>query len=394
MIGRVAATAVTVLVAALAATAVAGGAGSPDYAAQSWNILPPGQAGGVQFTKNSTDQAARYDVLTPLQDRVTSATLGRAFKPAPLGLGKEKAVGTERPRSGLVIERDRWGVPHITGKRDVDVAFGAGWATAQDRQLIMELLRGPGRLAALDAPGVDPFGLALAGRTFVASAETDARLGRQFDLLARSGARGKRLVSVIDAYIAGINGWYRKAGLQIAPWTRADVVAVAGLVGGLFGAGGGDEARRSEFLAALQRRLGAEDGRRAWEDLRLRNDTEARTASPKERPYPDGMTSELGNVVLDAGSLRAPGAAVTQVVAASVAGHVERAPDRGEAVGHGPSAGGDGTTGRVLLPADPARARSPRRRIRRAGSGVPGDLVRRPDRPRPRLCLERDLGRL
>lgn len=311
MVGRTVVAAAVVLAAMATGLGVARGAGAPDHAAAAWNVLPPGQAGGVAFTRNSTDQARLYDALTPLQDRVTDATLPKAFKRATLGLGGERAVRTERPRKGVVIRRDRWGVPHVTGERDVDVAFGAGWATAQDRQLIMELLRGPGRVAALDAPGVDAFGLALSGRTFVASADTEARLERQFALLERTGAQGRRIVRVIDAYIAGINGWYRKAGLQIQPWRRADVVAVAGLVGGLFGAGGGDEARRAALLSALQQRLGAEGGRRAWEDLRLRNDPEARTATEGTFPYPSGPTTELGNVVVDAGSIVAPGPETT-----------------------------------------------------------------------------------
>ena len=289
--------------------ATATGAGRTDYAAASWNVLPPGQAGGVNLTTNSTDQAKLYDSLTPLQDRVSAATIARSFKRAPLGLGTEKAVRTERPRKGLVIRRDRWGVPHIVGKTDVDVAFGAGWATAQDRQLIMELLRGPGRIAALDAPGIDAFALALQGKTFVPSAATEARLNAQFALLAKTGAKGKRLIRIIDAYIAGINGAYKKAGLQIAPWTRADVVAVGGLVGGVFGNGGGDEARRAAFLSKLQTALGDERGRAAWEDLRLRDDPEARTAV--ESRFANGKaTTELGNAIVDGGSIQ--GAAALQ----------------------------------------------------------------------------------
>ncbi len=292
--------AIVAVMTAVLATA-AGGAAPRDHAAVAWNILPPGQAGGVAFTKNSTDQGQLYDALTPLQDRVTDATIAKTFKRETLGLGPERAVSTERPRKGLTITRDRWGVPHIVGKTDLDVAFGAGWATAQDRQLIMELLRGPGRIAALDAPGVNAFSLALAGKTFIPSAATEARLNQQFDLVLRSGDKGRRLAKIIDAYTAGINGAYAKAGLPIRPWTRADVVAIGGLIGGLFGAGGGDETARADFLAKLQAKLGAEVGRQVWEDLRLRDDPEARTAV--EGTFSYGLsTSELGNVVIDAGS--------------------------------------------------------------------------------------------
>jgi hypothetical protein len=49
--------AATVACAAVAAGAVAA-KGPVDHAAQAWNVLPPGQAGGVVFTRNSTDQIA------------------------------------------------------------------------------------------------------------------------------------------------------------------------------------------------------------------------------------------------------------------------------------------------------------------------------------------------
>jgi acyl-homoserine lactone acylase PvdQ len=279
-----------------------------DYAAQAWNVLPPGQAGGVSFTRNSTDQAKLYDALTPLRDRVTDATLGRFFKRATLGLGGERVVRTERPRPGVVIRRDRWGVPHVTGRTRADVTFGAGWATAQDRQLIMELLRGPGRIAALDVPGIDAFALALSGRTFEPSEQTERALLRQYGLLAARGPKGRQAIKDIDSYITGINAYYRSAGFPLKPWTRVDVVAVAALLGAVFGAGGGDEARRSELLAALQRRLGGEGGRRVWEDLRQRDDPEARVSVPGRFPYGERPVDESGNVVLDSRSLRLLGA--------------------------------------------------------------------------------------
>jgi acyl-homoserine lactone acylase PvdQ len=284
---------------ATAATAAAFGAAPKDYAAQAWNVLPPGQAGGVAFTKNSTDQIALYEGLTRLRDRVTEADLRRYFKRETLGLGSERAVRTERPRKGVTITRDRWGVPHIKGATAEDVAFGAGWATAADRQLIMELLRGPGRIATLDAPGVNAFAFALSGRTFRPSAAAEARLAQQFDLLRAQGVEGRAAIRLIDAYVAGINAQYKKAGLALAPWTRNDVVAVGGLIGAVFGSGGGQEVRRSQFLAALQRKFGAERGRQVWEDLRQRDDPEARTAVPGRFERTLRQTSEVGNVVVD-----------------------------------------------------------------------------------------------
>ena len=116
-----------------------------DYAAVALDVLPPGENGGVAFDRNTTDQAALYDGLTPLYDKVGNADLKRWFKPETLGLGGLKAVRTEKlPRTGVVIQRDGWDVPHVTGKTQADVEYGAGWATAEDRGLLLGLIRGPG----------------------------------------------------------------------------------------------------------------------------------------------------------------------------------------------------------------------------------------------------------
>ena len=105
-------------------------------------------------------------------------TVAQVGPDSPLGLAPgDRAFKVERPRRGVTITRDKWGVPHVKGTTAENVAFGAGWATAADRQLIMELLRGPGRIAALDAPGVNAFGLALSGRQFRPSAAAEARRG-------------------------------------------------------------------------------------------------------------------------------------------------------------------------------------------------------------------------
>jgi acyl-homoserine lactone acylase PvdQ len=265
-------------------------------------VLPPGQAGDVPPTRNSTDQIALYEGLTRLSGRVRDIDLRRFFKRQTLGLVPgDRAVRVERPRVGVTVTRDRWGVPHVKGRTAEDVAFGAGWATAADRRLILELLRGPGRLAAIDAPGVDAFSLALSGRSFRPSAQTEAALRRQSDLLRAQGERGRRVIRIVDAYVAGINAQYRRAGHHHAAWTRNDVVAVAALTGSLFGTGGGDEVRRSQFLDLLQRKLGGEPGRRVWEDLRQRDDPEAHVAVTG-RFGGARFVNEQGNLVVDAGS--------------------------------------------------------------------------------------------
>ena len=49
------------------------------------------------------------------------------------------------------IRRDKWGIPAIFGKTDMDVYFGWGYAMAEDRLFQMEIMRrrGSGRMAEL-----------------------------------------------------------------------------------------------------------------------------------------------------------------------------------------------------------------------------------------------------
>ena len=184
-----------VLLLGLAALALGGvsAAATPrhDYAAVALDVLPPGENGGVTFDANTTDQATLYDGLTPLGDKVTSADLNRWFKPETLGLGGDKAVRTEKlPRAGAVIQRDKSDVAARDRKDAGRRQYGAGWATAEDRGLLLQLIRGPARAAALDIPGIDPIGLALSGKTFVPSAQTETFLAKQLALLR--GARRPR----------------------------------------------------------------------------------------------------------------------------------------------------------------------------------------------------------
>ena len=172
----------------------------PPTTPPAWTILPPGENGSLAFDRNTTDQAKLYDALTPLRGKVTQRD-----DPAPVQARAararhgEAAYRCERPRAGVTIARDRFGVAHVVGKTQADVAFGAGWVTAADRGLLLSLIRGPARIAALDVPGLDPLALALSGKTFVPSAETEAFLANQIDALrAQTGAVGRRIVALIN----------------------------------------------------------------------------------------------------------------------------------------------------------------------------------------------------
>ena len=273
-----------------------------DHAAAAWTILPPGENGSLSFDRNTTDQAKMYDALTPLRGSVAARDLGRYFKPAPLGLGRDRAQKRERPRAGVTIVRDSFGVAHVTGKTQADVAFGAGWVTAADRGLLLQLIRGPARIAALDVPGLDPVALALSGRSFTPSADSEAFISNQLDALRAQGAVGRRMFTLVNAYAAGLTAWYRARGIPVAPFTANDVVASAALIAARFGANGGREVRNSMLLDALEARFGDADARGVFADLRRANDPEAPVTAPGSFPYQLPASAAPGSVVIDDGS--------------------------------------------------------------------------------------------
>jgi hypothetical protein len=103
-------------------------ASADDFAGTALNIIPSGQYGSVPIPPGADEQAKMYDSLTPLFDNVTAADLLTAFKSERFGVdtsgpGRPEAV----PRSGVTIVRDRFNVPHITGKTRDDVTWAMGW---------------------------------------------------------------------------------------------------------------------------------------------------------------------------------------------------------------------------------------------------------------------------
>jgi acyl-homoserine lactone acylase PvdQ len=285
----------------------ASAAPAPDHALLALNILPPGEGANAP---DLTSQLPLYDGLTPLRGDVTRSDLTRFYKPETLGLGGAKPTRVERPKTGVTIDRDKWDVPHIYGRTRADTEFGAGWATAEDRGLDLQLLRGPARISALDVPGYDAFSVALSGRQFVPSAQTESFLAQQIPL-AQKTAQGRQLVRDVDSYIAGINAYFKQQGGFVAPFTRNDVIAIGTLIGAVFGAGGGNEAASAEFLASLQQRLGVTKGLAVWNDLREQLDPSTPVSITKSFPYETGPTGVgPGNVPLDPGSFTPAGPVV------------------------------------------------------------------------------------
>jgi acyl-homoserine lactone acylase PvdQ len=281
--------------------------GATDFSApgKAFNVDPPGQYGGFPpFPSWATDQLNLYDSLTPLFDQVTDADLPIHFKENVFGLGSNPLQRTE-PVPGhpdLLIERDKYEVAHISAPTRPDVMFAIGYVTAEDRTLLMDQIRGPGRIAALDVPGIAPFSINQLN-PFFPSQQTEDFLASQEQVLQDLGSEGRQVITDIDNYLDGINTWRTSHGVSGPLWTRNDVIAVAALFGGVFGKGGGDEARRSELLSALQNRLGESKGLQVWNDLREQNDPEAPVSVDGKFSQRHSTPNFKGNLILDADSL-------------------------------------------------------------------------------------------
>src|SRR3954469_24980607 len=295
----------TSLAIAAAFLAVAAPAAAKDYAPDALNIIPSGQYGGFPAAAGADQQALMYDGLTPLFDQVTPADLTKYFKTEALGApGSPGPTRVEpTPRKGVTLVRDAFNVPHITGKTRDDVSWAAGWVLEEDRGLLLAQGRYPARMAALDAPGIDAFGLVTGLKTVTVTKQADRIINRaQTGALKRAGKEGRAMLHDIDVYVKGINARLKFEKSSQKPFTRVDVYAVNALAGQIFGQGGGDESRRSQLLSGLTKRLGAAKAKTIFNDLSEHMDEDTPTTITKRFPYEQVPASSAGNAIIDPAS--------------------------------------------------------------------------------------------
>src|SRR4051812_26883012 len=294
------------LAAAAAFLAVAAPAAAKDYAPDALNIIPSGQFGSFPVPAGADQQALMYDGLTPLFDQVTAPDLTKYFKSEALGAaGSPEPTRTEAtPRKGVTLIRDAFNVPHITGKTRDDVTWAAGWVLEEDRGLLLAQGRYPARMAALDAPGIDAFGLVTGLKTVTTTKSADKLIDReQTGALKRAGKEGRALLHDIDVYVKGINARLRFEQSGQKPWTRVDVYSINALAGQIFGQGGGDEVRRSEFLDGLRKRLGKSEAQKVFDDLSEHNDADTPVTIDKSFLYEGIPKSSSGNAIISSGAV-------------------------------------------------------------------------------------------
>ena len=293
--------------AALAATLLlVGPAQARDYAETALNIVPSNQPGGVPVPANADEQTRMYDGLTPLFDNVTANDLSRFFKSSKFGVGPDGPATTQRvPRPGVTIVRDRFGVPHIKGRTRADVVWAMGWVLQQDRGLLLQQGRNPGRLAALDAPNIDAFDLVVGLKQYTPTKQANRIISRtQTRALRRHGREGRAILREIDLFVRGINARLKAEKSQFPRYTRTDIFGFIALAGQIFGEGGGREARNAEFFDGLRDRLGEQTALDVFDDVSNVNDPDSPTTISQSFPQGRAGVSREGNAVIDAGSLQ------------------------------------------------------------------------------------------
>ena len=290
-----------------------------DFSGPAYQILAPGDFGGLLGDENSFDQGILYNDLTPLQGNVTAADLEKYFLSEKFGV-TGPVVRTEEPEPGLVIKRDKNDIPHVYGQTRDEVMFGSGYVAAEDRGLILALGLGPAFAAAADAPGINPFELLLTGREFTPSAQDYTFVAEQEKVLLEKGPEGAQVVKDLEDWAEGVNAYeasHESERLLPPGINVVDAMAGFSLIGSIFGNGGGNEVNNSSFLAGLEAKLGATEGLKVFRDLKEVNDPEAPVTTTKPFPYdgvPTGPTP--GAVVIDPGS---QSSAAVEAAAATVA---------------------------------------------------------------------------
>ncbi|SOD87719.1 penicillin acylase family protein [Streptomyces sp. Ag109_G2-15] len=316
---------------------------SNDYCGgQCSDILPPGENGNATLAQillnqafgtqpsHAEDQLGPYANLATGYSGLTDAKINTFFNDASFGVPSDQVASTEKPagRSDVTIVRDKKaGVPHITGTTRYGTEFGAGYAAAEDRLWLMDVFRHVGRGQLTTFAGGAAANQGLEQQFYRNAPYTEADLQAQIDnAIAKNGARGQQALADANAYLDGINsyidasdsgryfpGEYVLTGHKdsitnagtIDHFKIADLVALGSVIGSLFGSGGGGEVNNALSLIAAQSKYGVEQGTKAWESFRERNDAEAvlTVHNGESFPYASKPDDPQGEALPDPGSV-------------------------------------------------------------------------------------------
>jgi acyl-homoserine lactone acylase PvdQ len=274
------------------------------------SVLPPGSTGNsiggvggplpgqpqISYGPNYRDQLDLYADLaharTPLKSDTCTPPANIAaheqrsdqacnyWKRADLTLAAADAVSSRTivatNGKSATLRRDGWGVPYIDAQDRISAEYAMGFAAAQDRLWLFDLLRFVGRGRASEKLGPAPMTYDLDLEFASDSAYSEEELSDMVDhAVAKLGPLGPMFLSDTQAFVAGMNAYvaylqtpqglfevpkeYATLGLGVgsralfppAPFTIEDIVASAVLIQSALGLGGGGEPSNVQLLQAL-----------------------------------------------------------------------------------------------------------------------------------------------
>ncbi|WP_030252179.1 penicillin acylase family protein [Streptomyces violens] len=304
------------------------------------DILPPGENGNATLAEilgnklfgtrpaHASDQLGPYNDLNGGHQSLTDETLTNFFNDASFGVPEGQVGKVTRPRDDVTITRDKkTGVPHIKGTTRYGTEYGAGYAAAQDRLWLMDLFRHIGRGELTSFAGGALANQGLEQEFWPKAPYTEQDLKDQVEAIRENnGPRGEQAMADAQAYVDGINAYREKskkgryfpgeyvltghvnavtnAG-EIKPFELTDLIALASVVGGLFGNGGGGEVPQALALLSAQQKYGVEKGTEVWESFRERNDPEAAMTLHDGQSFPYAVKPKhaKGTALPDRGSV-------------------------------------------------------------------------------------------
>ncbi|SDD30212.1 penicillin acylase family protein [Actinokineospora iranica] len=343
----------------------AAGFAEGDYClGQCADILPPGQNGSATLAeilahrtlgtrpKHFDDQIGKYDALAKGYGGLTTDKINAYFNDASFGVPPDQVESTKKPRADVTIIRDKaTGTPHIYGTTRGGTTFGAGYAAAQDRLFLMDVLRRVGRGQLTPFAGGAAANQRLEQGFFADAPYTEADLQRQVDEAAAASPRGQVAIADARSYLDGINAYIAEAHRgrffpgeyvllghvdavtnagRIEPFKLTDLAVIASLIGSQFGGGGGGEVQSAIAKLALQERYGVVEGERVWQSMRGEDDPEhihtihngqtfpyaKRPANPQGEALPDKDSVTAQPLVFDRTESAAATSATTGLDAA------------------------------------------------------------------------------
>ena len=329
------------------------------------NIVPPGETGlynatdFAAFEANGTrpahtvDQEGMYGDLVKVAPNLQPAQLLNYYKSSSFYATPQAGDSVASPSGhpGTVIVRDaQFGVPHIFGSSRYDTEFGSGYASAQDRLFMMDVLRHYGRGQLSSFVGPSPSTLAMDCGIDAVAGYSELELQAMVDNLptefpqpitvaGHTESEGQQIVDDANAFADGVNAYIQAAllnpallpaeypALQVvpAPWKPTDIVATATLVQAIFAVGGGNEVQSALLYNSLVQRYGQARGAAIWSDFRSQNDPEAQVSIPTSFPYeqvpatvdPNSVampTASPTTTMCDGGPLPAPNTGLGQII--------------------------------------------------------------------------------